>query len=230
MIKKTRTPQEIVEHQVQRWDREHRRHAIHKQQLRAVITVSRQYGALGAHLGRLVADRLGYECWDQEILHEIARHAKAPRTMFESLDERKRNAVSLLIAVFGEKHHITAGDYMRQLLHVLHTIAQHGNAVIVGRGAQYVLEPTTALRVRTVCPLEDRVAGLAKRKGLSEKEAREACERIDRERRDFIRSHYDRDIEDPTGYDLIINTGTCSVDVAADIVISAYRSRFDLQE
>jgi cytidylate kinase len=228
MQKKTRSPRELVDYQVKRWAQEQKQRAT-RERMRAVITVSRQYGALGAHLGRLVAERLEYQCWDQEILHEIARHARMPSEIFESLDERKKNTVSQLVAVFGERHHVTAGDYMRQLLRVLHTISSHGGAVIIGRGAQYVLDPTEALRVRTVCDLDKRVAGLVERKEISEKEARERCERIDKERYDFIRSNYDRDIEDPAGYDLLINTGTCSLEVAADIVISAYRSRFDLK-
>jgi len=227
-MKKIRSPREIIDYQVQRWARNQQQRA-ERAQLRPVITMSRQYGALGAHLGRLVADRLDYQCWDQEILHEISRHAKMPSEIFESLDERKKNSVSQLVAVFGERHHVTAGDYMRELLRVLHTISSHGGAVIIGRGAQYVLDPTEALRVRTVCDLDERVAGLVQRDDISEKEARARCEQIDKERREFIRSNYDRDIEDPAGYDLLINTGTCSLDVAADIVIASYRSRFDLK-
>lgn len=228
-MKKIRSPQELVDYHVTKWSKEQRRRASADSKLRPVITMSRQYGALGAHLGRLVADRLEFQCWDQEILHEIARHTKMPTTLFESLDERKKDSVSQLVAVFDKKHQVTAGDYMHQLLRVLHTIASHGNAVIVGRGAQYVLDPTSTLRVRTVCDLDERVAGLVQRKGLGEKEAKERCLRIDKERQQFIRAHYDRDIEDPAGYDLLINTGTCSLDVAAEIVIAALRARFDLK-
>ncbi len=228
-MKKIRSPREIVEYQVKRWAQEQSRRSGQDSKLRPIITMSRQYGALGAHLGRLVAERLEYECWDQEILHEIARHAKLPATLFESLDERRKDSVSQLVSVFDEKRRVTAGEYMHQLLRVLHTIATHGNAVIVGRGAHYVLDPEATLRVRTVCDLDERVAGLVDRKEISEKEARARCERIDRERQEFIRSNYDRDIDDPTGYDLLVNTGTCSLDVAAEIVIAALRARFDLR-
>jgi len=229
-MKKIRSPQELVDYHVTRWAQDQKRRASHGLKLRPVITMSRQYGALGEHLGRLVADKLEFQCWDQEILHEIARHAKMPSTLFESLDERKKDSVSQLIAVFDKNHHVTAGEYMHQLLRVLHTIATHGDAVIVGRGASYVLDPDSTLRVRTVCALDERVAGLVERKGLSEKEARERCLRIDRERQEFIRSHFDRDIDDPSGYDLVINTGTCSLDVAAEIIIGAVHARFDLKK
>ena len=225
MMRKSRSPQELVDYQVRKWAQEQSRRSSDPVP-RPVITVSRQYGALGAQLGRLVADRLGYEFWDREILNEIARHAKMPTTLFESLDERRKGLVSQLIAVFDEKHQVSAGDYMRQLLRVLHTIALHGNAVIVGRGAQYVLEPDSTLRIRTVGGLDQRVAGLVERTGVSETEARDLCARTDRERQQFIRAHYDRDLEDPSGYDLIVNTSTCSLEVAADIVIAAMRARF----
>ncbi len=226
MVKISRSPRAIVDHQVQRWSHEQKRTRWGRTSP-PVITVSRQYGTLGAMIARSAAERLGFECWDQELLHAIAEHAKLPRVMFESLDERRRNAVTEVIGVFAQKANVTASDYLKQLMRVLHTIAQHGEAVIVGRGAQYILNPATTLRIRAVAPLEMRVAGLAKRNEITEKEAREEALTIDEERRDFIRHHYNRDIEDPAGYDVTINTGTLSLELATDLVVAAYRGKFE---
>jgi cytidylate kinase len=181
-------------------------------------------------VARAAAGRLGFNCWDQELMHAIAEHAHLPETMFQSLDEHRRDTISELISIFGPTHKPTMSDYMRELLRVIHTVSAHGSAIIVGRGAQYVLSAEEALRVRIVCPLEMRVHGLAQRNDMSESAARNEIERVEADRREFIRQNYHTDIADSSAYDLVINTGHLSVEVAADLLASAYWARFSLEE
>jgi cytidylate kinase len=98
--------------------------------------------------------------------------------------------------------------------------------VVIGRGAQFILAPEAALRVRVVCPYQKRIAGYAARQGLSVREAEQKLVRVERERRDFIRRHYDRDVGDPIHYDIVVNTEGIGPDQAADVVVAAYRSKF----
>src|SRR5687768_1769679 len=87
-----------------------------------VITISREYGAQGAAIGRIVAERLAFRFWEREMVGEH--------------------------------------DDVRALSIVASTLAARGGAVMVGRGLGFLLSPTRALRVRVVCPLEQRIAGL----------------------------------------------------------------------
>ena len=227
MSRSARSPRAIVDHQVQKWSQEQKQR--NKGSKRPpVITVSRQYGGRGEAIARSVADRLGYSCWDQELLHEIARHAQAPRVLFESLDEHRRNAVTEVIGVFDHHKNITASNYLTELMRVLHTLAAHGDAVIVGRGAHYILDPGSTFRVRAIAELDIRVAGLAERKQISREAARAEAIAVDAERRDFIRQNYDRDIEDPAAYDLMVNTGSLSLELATELVVAGFRGRFGL--
>ncbi len=226
-MRSPRSPRAIVDHQVQKWSQQQKRTRSAKH-LPPVVTISRQYGGRGAAIARSVADRLGYSCWDQEILHEMARHANAPRVLFESLDERRRNAVTEVIGVFDERNQITASNYMKELMRVLHTLAEHGEAVIVGRGAHYILDPASTLRVRAVAELDIRIAGLAERNQISPEAAHSEARAVDSERRGFIRQNYDRDLEDPAGYDLTVNTGSLSLELATDLVVTCFRGRFGI--
>jgi cytidylate kinase len=117
-------------------------------------------------------------------------------------------------------------DYFRELTHVVHAISRDGKAVIVGRGVHLLLDPATLLRVRVVAPIEVRARGLMERRRIDERAARVAIEEADRDRRDFIRDHYNQDIDDPTGYDLWLNLGSLTLEGAAETVVSAFRSRF----
>jgi cytidylate kinase len=226
MERSPRSVDAIVEEQVRRWlmEREKAR-KIEPSRPRPVVAVSRQYGARGAELARIVAGRLGFECWDQQIIHEIARNAHASEQLISSFDEHRRAVIWETVNSMMHKD-ITASDYFRELGRVLHSIAAHGAAVIVGRGAQYMLDGESVLRVRAVAPLDRRIRGLVERKGIGEREARAELEEADRDRRDFIHDHYGRSIDEPADYDLIVNTGTLSLEAAAEIVVQAYKVRF----
>ena len=225
MKRRPRSVSEIVEYQVQKWALE-REAAEVAGYGRPVVTVSHRHGAGGSALAEAVADRLGYTCWNRELLGEIARHANAPEALFATLDERRRGFIDDLVGVFESKATVTPWEYMRGLQRAVHAIAQHGSAVIVGRGAQYMVAPDGALRVLVVSPLEQRVERIMAREGLSARAARERVAEVDEERRRFIREQFDRDNADPSGYDMVVNTGSMPVECAADVVVAAYRRRF----
>jgi cytidylate kinase len=225
MKRSPRSASEIVDYQVRRWALE-REESDKNGYCRPVVTVSHRHGAGGSALAETVAERLGYTCWNRALLGEIARQAGAPEAMFATLDERRRGFLDELIGVFEPKAKVTPWEYMRGLQRAVHAIAQHGSAVIVGRGAQHIVDPSAALRVLVLRPVEQRIAEVMAREGLGAREARKRVAEVDEDRRRFIREQYGRDNADPTGYDLVVNTGSMPVDCAAGIVVAAYRGRF----
>jgi cytidylate kinase len=191
------------------------------------VSVSREAGARGTELARCVAQRLEFRLWDQELVHRIAEESGASETLLRAVDEHARGAIEDLLAGVLMGDASTETEYLAQLIRVIHAIAQHGSAVLVGRGAQFVLSASTALRVRVVAPLDARVRNLAAARGLAEREARAEVERVDRERVNFVRHHYKRDATDPSAYDLVINSATLPFERAADVVVSAYGAKFE---
>ena len=120
----------------------------------------------------------------------------------------------------------TAGEVSRQMFRIIRTIASHGDAVIVGRGAPFLVPRDEALRVRVVAPIELRVERMGKTEELSSRDADKFVRRTDREREAFYRHHFGVDCADPMHYDVVINSGDMSIEAAADIVVTAYRGRF----
>jgi len=191
-----------------------------------VVTVSREFGSLGAAMGKLVAERFGFEYWDQELVHAMADQTGVDEALLATLDEHARSNVEVLIDGIFRGEAYTESEYLRQLMRVVHTIGNHGNAVVIGRGSQYILEDEEALHVRAVCPREIRVAGLCERRGITKAKARKELESIEKDRHTFIEHHYRCDVRDASAYDIVINTGTLTVDQAADLVVSCYQARF----
>src|SRR5690606_5459277 len=94
----SRSIEQIVNQQVLRW--EEQRAAAQRasrpppEVSQPVLTISRQFGALGGDVGKLVARNLGYSFYAQELVHEISKHAHVRRKIVESLDERLRSGIA----------------------------------------------------------------------------------------------------------------------------------------
>lgn len=222
-----RDAQKLVDGQIRKWEQDEKKRAGGEApEAWPLITVSREFGALGTVTGERAAQKLGFSFWDQEIVHAVAEQTGTQETLLASLDEQTRTRIEDFIgeSVFGAE--TTAAKYVRQVIRVVRILERHGGAVVIGRGAQFILAPDAALRVRVVRPYEQRVAAYAEREGLSEREAEHKLVRVERERQTFIRRHYDREVGDPIHYDIMLNTENILPEQAADVLVAAYRSKF----
>ncbi|PKN56961.1 MAG: hypothetical protein CVU56_13315 [Deltaproteobacteria bacterium HGW-Deltaproteobacteria-14] len=228
MVKSPRSLDALVEHQVRKWSTERKRvpTVVGTPRRWPVVTISREYGSRGSTIGRLLAERLGFDFWDKKLVQAIAEDAGASQRVIETLDEQRKNAFADILASFVGGHGLSAGEYFERLGRVAQVIADHGSAVIVGRGANYLVPADRVLRLRVVAPVEVRVKGLMERGGLDEKTARSELRLVESERALFIKQAYNRDVADPMHYDLVINTGTLGVEAAVDVAVAAYKARF----
>src|SRR5262245_28701086 len=219
----------FVNQQILRWEEERRiaeRKGVEGSVQRPTICISRQYGARGAAMGRLVAEQLGFRFYSDELIHEISEQAHVRQQVVESLDERVQDGIAEWVSGLIKRGVFAPSDYLRNLSDVVLTLGRHGKGVIIGRGAHFLLDTKTTLRVRVIAPLEARVARIVQRDGLSEADARAKVLRIDGERVAFNRQHYNADIGDPDHYDLVVNAGTLGVEGAAAQTMGAFRLRF----
>jgi len=221
-----RSMEQLIDQQVKRWTHGRRERGPAVEVAPPSVTISREFGSRGAGVGQLVAGTLGLTYFDQGIVARLADAAGASTGPLAWLDERPRGPWSDFVdgILLGDRY--TESEYLRHLIQVVREIDRQGGAVVVGRGAHCILGPQRALRVRIVAPREARIAGVADRRGLSEEEAADLVDRTDAERAEFLRHHYDRSLDDPATFDLVVNTGTMTVTQAADLVASAWCARF----
>ncbi|MGB0647362.1 MAG: AAA family ATPase [Bradymonadia bacterium] len=218
----------IVERQVRRWEKEKKRRSQSAESsiIWPSITISREYGARGLAIGRAVASSLGFGFWDQEIVNAVSEKTGLDAQLLDSLDEHTRNAVDVFLDALLRNESFSVGDYLRELMRIVTTVSAHGAAVFIGRGTQFVLPGDRALHVRIVATEEQKVSHIASTQNLSRDEALREIERIENERRTFIRRHYAEDVTQSSHYDVVVNSGTNGVDGAATLIKEAYRARF----
>lgn len=174
------------------------------------MTVSRDPGTMGDGIAQELAGHLGWRVYDKEIVNCIARNSHVRESMVQELDERAQNLIHDTVQRFlrmAEGGSFGIEEYHEALLKTLAFLATRGEAILVGRGANFALQAErTGLHVRIVGSLEVRVERLSQRWGVPRAEAHKRVLELDAERRNYIRHHFKQDLNDHRFYDLVFNT------------------------
>ncbi len=224
----------ILDRQIRKWEiekavkaqegRGSEKPLLHRQ---PALTVSRERGSGGSILAQKLAERFDYTLLHRDIIDRICESTGYKRRLVELLDGHSRSQVRLWFESVLLGTYVDAGDYVKHLLEVIYSISELGGVVVVGRGANFILGPERGFHIRVVAPPDVRVRNLMEREGHTERDARREVERSDHERADFIRKVYGRSIDDPLGYDLIINDISISMDAVTSLVAAAAQEKFE---
>jgi cytidylate kinase len=207
-----------------------------------VITISRQFGSAGVAVARALAERFDAELLDRAIVAQAAVRAGIPESDLESYDERlptfwQRIAhalsasspePSIPVAPSGEHmSHLSLHDQLVTVTRqVIEEAAERGNAVILGRGAAFILgrRPDTT-HVQLHASIEARLRYLLARADElpadarpDEASLRELCHSIDSARANYIRAIYKVDWLDARHYDLSVDSGRLGIDRTVDLI------------
>lgn len=219
---KKRSLDKIIEEQVKRWQIDQKKK--YKKPIRPVITLSRLPGAGGNSIAQRLAEELKIDLFDHEIVEKIMESSKARSWIVESLDEHDCSILEDWLRALGENH-MWSYEYLQHLTKVVGAIGAHGHALIVGRGASFILPQEVCLRLLVVAPLQTRIDNVAKTYGVSDVEAKRSVLLLDSARRAFIRQYFSADMMDPLNFDLVLNTKNLNIDATVNIVKEAFNSR-----
>ena len=199
----------------------------------AVITISRQFGAGGRTLGERLAKRLGYQYINEDMIREVAKKvgvsAKQVRAFEKDGGSRLTKFLDTIVSrafidrLVSEKYgFIDEKSYVPVVKALIQEIYEQGNAVIIGRGSQYILEGyDNTLHVLLVGDLEHRIRFMIEKYKLTEANAKRVIKRADQIRSCFLNLFSDESShDDPLSYDLVLNINRVSMDQAEESVVS----------
>jgi cytidylate kinase len=188
-----------------------------------LITLSRQYSTNGIVIAQMVADRLGIPLYDHELVEEIARRLQVNPVTVDHLYETMSKPMDALLLEWRSS--VGPETYTRYLTEAIHYIAGKGDAVLLGRGANFALSQDVALRVRIVAPFELRVAIFRAGSPVSETEARHLVAERDHERIAFVKRVFHHAVDDPHFYDMVLNLGCMTLETATELVVHAAQAQ-----
>jgi cytidylate kinase len=218
----------LVERQAERWSLEEKRRGHVAPQLVPLpcVAFSQLPYSGGDKVAARVATALDFGLFDSVIVREIARREGINESLVKGLDQRMRGVIERYITDVFHHHPLTEDEYFRQAMRIVSTIGQRGRAVLVGRGAPFMLAPEHTLRVLVVASDGVRAERCAGDSGLSLEQARAQVAEDDRQRQDFLSFHFRIRQDDPRHYDITLNTDHLQFEQAAHVVADLFRRRF----
>jgi cytidylate kinase len=212
----------IINRQLQRWELEKKLQALeaeegHEVRQKPIVTVSRLRGSGGAIIAARLAERLHYQLLHREVIDEICSSSGYRRQVIESLDDRVRSRIELWFEGIFKGSYIDSSDYLKHLYKIIKSIAEHGGVVVVGRGANFILPREQVFSLRVTAARERRIETLMRDLKLNHEQAEKDVRETDRARAEFIHSHFKRNVDDPSAYDLVIDTTFIDIDSAVNL-------------
>jgi cytidylate kinase len=188
------------------------------------IALSREVGTQDTAVGQEVGKRLSWPVYDHELLERIARDMRLRQRLLESVDEKEVGWLQETFQILLAVPHASESGYVHRLIKTVLALGSHGECVIIGRGAAFILPAATTLRVRLIAPLKDRGATITQRLGVPHEQAMLQTEALDRERNAFVQHHFFRDPADPHNYDLVLNCARFGIVGCAKLIVDAVDS------
>ena len=194
-----------------------------------IVTIEREFGSGGGGIACELARRLSWKIWDQQLTSEIAQRAQVTESAVSLCDERVDGRLYRFAKAFWRgsyersmplaRSHAFDTDRMMALVEeIMQTIAEEGNAVIVGRGAPFFLrQREDTFRVFTYAPHAEKIRRLLAM-GKSRDDAEDLVANVDKERMEYIKHYFNADWPTRSLYHLMINSEIGDDNVIATIL------------
>lgn len=206
--------------------------------MKKIITISREYGSGGRLIGKLVAESLGYDFYDKEII-DMAAQESGLSPDFIKKTEQNLSSGFLYNILLGSSYSGTAngassinGTQMLPLADqvfnaerkVILDLAKKGNCVIVGRCADYILNTSdevdskSLLNVFIYGNLEEKLKRIEDLYKEPEQAAKKTIQQIDKRRANHYNTFTEATWGDRKNYDIMINSSTAGIEETARLI------------
>ena len=196
----------------------------------AVITISKQPGAGGEALGKMIADKLGYTYADRDIIQMIAKAANVSPEWVEAFENEAGTKLSRFIEMMvsqrwmdrvlaDERGYLDEKIYLDYLVLMIARLADEGDVVIAGRGSQYILDDhPDAFHILLINSEENRIQFVMSHYNLSKKKALQYIQNEEKRRTNLYKRIGKTDYENASLYDLVLNMSKYDLESALQAI------------
>jgi cytidylate kinase len=191
-----------------------------------VITISRQFGAGGKTLTDQLAARLGYGVANEEIIDKLAQSSKLSTDSIRSFEGEEDGefqvtpSTGFIRRIFDpSKNFMDEQQYVKLLNRLIPQIADKGNIIILGRGAQFILKDRKdVVHILLLAAEVDRVKFMQAHYDLTPDEAHQAVIKQGKRRLKLMKLFNSADYDQPVHYDLVLNMSKLNIDRAVELI------------
>lgn len=196
-----------------------------------VITVGCEYGSGGPEIAKMIADRLGIEYYNRDLVDKVVAQIGVDKGLVEEADT-KIGVRYAFDTSYGVRYANLSNRVIDAQFQAINDFANKSSCVIVGRSSDYILRNRKdVINVFIYAPQEDEIAAVMKEKGIkNERKAREEWESV--EKAQHARHEYitGRKRGDRHSRDILINSSLLGWDETADMVIDMVERKFEQED
>lgn len=192
-----------------------------------VITIGREFGSGGREFGRLLAEKLGYEYYDKEIITEIAKKTSLSETYVKQIVEQTPHSLFPIttgnaFAYYGNNHLYNVQSIFREQTNVITEMAKKSDCVIVGRCADYILEDLNPFKIFIYADEKSKIERCLKKvdepEKVNVKKLKKQIKNIDKNRARYYSFYTGKKWGDKLNYDICINTSDIEIGEAVSVI------------
>ncbi|SFA98544.1 Cytidylate kinase [Acetitomaculum ruminis DSM 5522] len=195
-----------------------------------VITIQRTYGSGGRTMGKLLAEELGIDCYDMEILRLASDESGIREELFGKADEKLTGFPSFRIVKSpaylddkiippSESDFTSKENLFNYQAKVIKELAKTSSCIIIGRCADYILRDyDNVIKLYFYAPFDDCMERVRKLYFLDDKAIEKRIKKVDKARAEYYEYYTGRNFFDASNYDMCLNTGSLSYDKCKEMV------------
>lgn len=198
-----------------------------------VVTITRQFGSLGRPIARKMADKLGIEYYDRDIVDQAAKKLNLPVSVVNEEEESAKkilvNPFSRMMYPLGKGTSTTQDEIFQAQQNIIKFLAEKETCVIVGRCSDFTLEEMeNVVHIYIYAPYEARVGHCVKDLHMDINEARKMIVAVDEARDSYHMQYAGYKPDDKNHKDILIDSSFLGVEGTADYLVEAVKRRFAL--
>ena len=196
-----------------------------------IITIGRECGSGGRHIGQALAEKLGVKCYDKELLNLAAKESGLCKELFETHDEKPTSSFLYSLVMDTYSFGYSSGSYTDMPLNhkvflaqfdAIKKIAKAGPCVLVGRCADYALsEYKDCFSVFVHADTDWRINRLSQKHNKTAKEAKDMINKTDKSRSSYYNYYTNKKWGAASSYNLCVDSSKLGIDGAAKAIIQA---------
>ena len=183
-----------------------------------IVTISREFGSGGKEIGKRLADKLGYSYYDSEIIRLLAKETGMSEEYIKDISEKGIYPYAFQFAksfsIYGSMQHNQTEILVAQTK-ILRQIAEKGNSIIVGRGANSILKEYNPMNIFVYANMESKIKRCREKanqdENLTDKELENKIKNIDKNRKAFNSVISNAEWGEKENYDLCINSSNIEI-------------------
>ncbi len=196
--------------------------------MNTIITIGRQYGSGGKELGQMIAKRLGFDFYDEELVTMAAEKNQMHEDILRAVDEKATKSLLYTLVTGSDLRYMNSAHYDMPIndklfitqSEIIKNLSEKGSCVIVGRCADYVLRDSAhnCIHLFLYADMEDKIKRISEKYDLSADKAKDKIKKIEKVRKSYYNYYSSRDWGSIANYDLCLNTAKLGLDKCCDII------------